>query len=59
MLKNEEIVAMAIAAIADDLNLEIKKIRVKSFNEAQQSSLEKYIQENHIEYSKYKLVGLR
>ena len=59
MPKDEEIIAMAIAALAEELNADIKRIRVKSFNEVQKSSLEKYIEENHIRYSKFILVGVK
>ena len=59
MLKDDEIVAMAIAAIAEELYTNVKKIRVKSFSEVQKNDLEKYIEENHINYTKFSLGEMR
>jgi uncharacterized OsmC-like protein len=55
MLKDDEMVAMAVVAIAEEMKIDIRKIKVKSFYEVQKSNLEKYIEENNIYYSKYKL----
>ena len=59
MLRDDEIVAMAIAAIAEELGTDVKKIRVKSFSEVQKSDLEKYVEENHINYTKFSLEEMR
>ena len=55
MLRDDEIVTMAIAAIAEELGTDVKKIRVKSFSEVQKSDLEKYVEENHKNYTKRSL----
>ena len=51
----EKILAMAVAAVAEETGAEAKRIVVRSFREIQKSSLEKYIEENHITYHKYQL----
>ena len=59
MLRDDEIVTMAIAAIAEELGTDVKKIRVKSFSEVQKSDLEKYVEENHINYTKFSLEEMK
>ena len=54
-METEKIIAMAVAAIAEELNKDIKAIRVLSFKEKCRSSLEQFISEHHIEYTKYQL----
>lgn len=54
-MKKNKIVAMAIAAIAEELKVDIQKIRVLSFEEIERSGLEKYIEINSIPYKKYQL----
>ena len=54
-METEKIVAMAAAAIAEELNTDIRAIRVLSFREKSKSSLEQYISEHHIDYTKYQL----
>lgn len=51
----EKVLAMAVAAVAEENGVEAKRITVRYFKEIQKSSLEKYIEENHISYHKYKL----
>jgi len=55
----EKIVAMAVASIAEENGVEPKRVIVYSFKEIQKSSLEKYIEENHIRYQKYQLEGYK
>lgn len=55
MLSLEQIVAMAVAAVAEEKKIEPKRVRVISFKEIQKSSLEKYIEENNINYRKFSL----
>lgn len=55
MLSLEEVLAMAVAAIAEENKVEPKHVRVVSFKEIQKSSLEKYIEDNNIVYKKYNL----
>ena len=54
-MEKEEIIALAIAAIAEELKTDIKRIKVKSFKEVEKSNLEKYIEEKNIPYKKYQL----
>ena len=54
-MEKNAIIAMAVAAIAEETNQDIKKVRVKSFREAEKSSLEKYIEANNLVYKKYQL----
>ena len=54
----EKILAMAVAAVAEENRIEPKHVVVRSFKEIQKSSLEKYIEDNHIAYQKYQLGGL-
>ncbi len=54
-MDKETIMAMAIAAVAEELNIEFHRIKVLSFKEVEKSSLEKYIEENQISFKKYRL----
>ena len=51
----EKVLAMAVAAVAEETGTEPKQVIVRSFMEIQKSSLEKYIEDNHILYHKYQL----
>lgn len=55
----EKVLAMAVAAVAEENKTESKYIRVVSFAEIQKSSLEEYIEEQGISYQKYQLEGIR
>ena len=54
-MEKDVIVAMAVAAVAEELNTDIKRIRVVSFKEIEKSCLEKYIEDHSIVYRKYQL----
>lgn len=54
----KKILAMAVAAVAEEKGIEAKHITVRSFKEIQKSSLEKYIENNRISYHKYQLEDL-
>ena len=54
-LTKEEIVAMAVAAIAEETGNALSDLRVVSFREIGESGLQKYIRENNISYKKYSL----
>lgn len=54
----EKVLAMAVAAVAEENGVEANHITVLSFKEVQKSSLEKFIEDNHISYHKYQLEGL-
>lgn len=54
----DKIVAMAVAAIAEECGTEPKYVKVLSFKEVQKSSLEKYIEDHQIMYQKYQLEAL-
>ena len=51
----EKILAMAVAAVAEMNGTEPKRVIVRSFREIKKSSLEQYIEDNHIVYHKYQL----
>lgn len=55
----EKVLAMAVAAVAEENGTEPKKVVVRSFKEIQKSSLEKYIEDNKISYHKYQLEDSR
>ncbi len=55
MAETEKIIAMAVAAIAEETGIEPERVVVRSFHEIQKSSLERYIEDNHIQYRKYEL----
>lgn len=54
-LNEKQIAAMAIAAIAEEMDEDIDNLRVVSFKEVQKSSLEKYLEEHQIIFNKYQL----
>ena len=54
----EKVLAMAVAAVAEENRIAPRHVVVRSFKEIQKSSLEKYIEDNHIAYQKYQLGGL-
>ncbi len=55
----EKVLAMAVAAIAEENEVEAKRLVVRSFKEIQKSSLEQYIEDNKISYHKYQLEDSR
>ena len=55
----EKVLAMAVAAVAEENGVEPKRVTVLSFKEVQKSSLEKFIEDNKITYKKYQLEGIR
>lgn len=55
----EKALVMAVAAIAEENGVEPKRVVVHSFKEIQKSSLEQYIEDNHISYRKYQLEGIK
>ena len=58
-MEKDQIVAMAVAAIAEQLETGIHRIRVLSFKEVEKSSLERYIEEKAIRYQKYQLGDMK
>lgn len=54
-LKKGIIIAMAVAAIAEETHEDIKNLQVVSFRKVTRSSLAKYIIDHNINYTKYKL----
>ncbi len=54
-METEMIVAMAVAAIAEETGTDPRQVIVHSFKEIQKSSLEKYIADHHLSYHKYQL----
>lgn len=59
MLEIEKVLAMAVAAVAEEKSVEPKRVTVCSFKEIEKSSLEKYIEDNNIFYHKYQLEDSR
>ena len=55
----EKVLAMAVAAIAEENGVEPKRVTVRSFKEIQKSSLKKFIEDNNISYHKYQLEDSR
>ncbi len=51
----DELVAMAVAAIAEDLRQDIRRIRVVSFQEVFPSPLDRYLVERKISFKRYEL----
>lgn len=49
------IVAMAVAAIAEESGVDVNHVIVRSFREVPKTSLEQFIEENKISYHKYQL----
>ena len=58
-METEKIIAMAVAEIAEENGTDIKNVVVRSFREVKKSSLEQYIEDNHINYKKYQLEDAR
>ena len=58
-MDTEKIIAMAVAAIAEENGTDINNVVVRSFREVKKSSLEQYIEDNHISYKKYQLEDAR
>lgn len=54
-LNDEAVVAMAIAAIAEESGADMSNIRVRSFRKIGKSELEEYIEKRGITYKKYQL----
>ena len=51
----DELVAMAVAAVAEDMRQDVKRIRVVSFREILPSLLENYLAERKISFKRYEL----
>lgn len=54
-LTQEQIVAMAVAAVAEETGTDASLIRVLSFSRVHASGLERYVEEHGIDYRKYQL----
>jgi len=54
-LDMDELVAMAVAAVAEDLRQDIRRIRVVSFREVFPSPLDRYLAERRISFRRYEL----
>ena len=51
----ETVLAMAIAAVAEESGVDTNRVTVRSFKEIEPSSLDAFIKEHGISYSKYQL----
>ena len=58
-METERILAMAVAAIAEENGVEPKRVIVRSFREIQKSSLQRFIEDNNVPYHKYQLEDAR
>lgn len=54
-MDEKKIVAIAMAAIAEELGEDVKKLRVVSFKKCGKGSLAKYLEKNQIQFKKYQL----
>ena len=54
-MEMDELVAMAVAAVAENMRLDIRRIRVVSFREVFPSPLENYLAERKISFKRYEL----
>ena len=54
-IPDDKILAMAVAAIAEECGTTPRRVIVRSFREIQKSSLQKYIEDHQIVYHKYQL----
>ena len=54
-ISKEQVAAMAVAAIAEELQTDVSAVRIVSFREVRKSALEQYIADRHISYQKYRL----
>ena len=55
-LDMDELVAMAVAAVAEDMRTDAKRIRVVSFREIFPGPLENYLAERKISFKRYELM---
>ena len=51
----KRVLAMAVACVCEEKGIDQRRIIVRSFQEIQKSSLQKYIEDHHISYHKYQL----
>ena len=51
----DELVAMAVATVAEDMQTDAKRIRVMDFHEVFPSPLERYLAERKISFKRYEL----
>ena len=51
----DELVAMAVTAVAEDMRQDIRRIRVVNFREILPSPLENYLAEKKISFKRYEL----
>ena len=58
-MNEEQLVAMMVAAIAEDSGTDTDHIRVISFRRAEPTPLEKYLQETGYDYEKYTLEDIQ
>lgn len=54
-LTKEEIIVMAVAAIAQEIGTDVSNVRISNFREVKKSSLEQFIEDRKISYKKYQL----
>ena len=55
VLDMDELVAMAVAAVAEELRTDVTRIRVVNFHEVFPRSLDRYLAERKISFRRYEL----
>ena len=55
ILSNEQIIAMSVAAIAEQTGSDVRDLRVVSFKEIGVSPLQKYLNDHKLNFKKYTL----
>lgn len=53
--EREELIAMAVAAVAEELKTDVTRIRVLSFREVAPTPLTQYLEDHHLAFRKYEL----
>ena len=54
-IDEQTIMAMAICCIAEETGIDPAELKIVSFRELKKSSLDQYIEQNHIIYKKYSI----
>lgn len=54
-MNEEKVIAMAIAAICEETQLDASVIKVLSFKKCEQSNLQNYLKNNGLNYKKFEL----
>ena len=58
-VNKEELIVMAVVAAAEEMHEMPENIRVLSFREVKESSLQRYLRDSKIQYNRFKLEVLQ